>query len=119
MGVVVFTPFVISVSANLALPTPVGCVWGLGGGGGGGGGTEIHSSFVNYGGNQQTRLATLERRHTETTKTRRTLRASLSGTLLQTLPDLVTATLYLRAAVQRRGQRPAKRSGINMTVEAT
>ena len=27
--------------------------------------------------------------------------------------------LYLRAAVQRRGQRPAKGSGTNMTVEAT
>ena len=83
--VVVFTPFVISVSCNLALPTPVGCVCVLGGGGG----TEIHSPspFVNYEGNRQTRLASLERRHTETTKTRRTLRASLSGTLLQTLPD--------------------------------
>ena len=69
----------------------------------------------------------------------RTLRASLSGTLLQTLPDLVTPLkghyiyvcvyiyiyiyllifLNLRAAVQRRGQRPAKGSGTNMTVEAT
>ena len=28
-------------------------------------------------------------------------------------------TLYLRAAVQRRGQRPPKGSGTNMTVEAT
>ena len=28
-------------------------------------------------------------------------------------------TLYLRAAVQRRGQRPPKCSGTNMTVEAT
>ena len=40
-----------------------------------------------------------------------TLRASLSGTFLQTLPDLVTPlknTLYLREAVQRRGQRPPK-----------
>ena len=42
-----------------------------------------------------------------------TLRAPFSGTFLQTLPDLVTSlmwrgTLYLRAAVQRRGQRPPK-----------
>ena len=75
-----------------------------------------------------------------------TLRASLSGTFLQTLPDLVTpqkghslshtpsiafrhlppnsarfgyategAPLYLRAALQRRGQRPPKGSGTNMT----
>ncbi len=48
-----------------------------------------------------------------------TLRASLSGTLLRTLPDLVTpltgGTLYLRAAVQRRGQRPPKGSGTNHT----
>ena len=29
------------------------------------------------------------------------------------------ATLYLHAAVQRRGQRPPKGSGTNMTVEAT
>ena len=29
------------------------------------------------------------------------------------------ATLYLRAAAQRRGQRPPKGSGTNMTVEAT
>ena len=28
-------------------------------------------------------------------------------------------TLYLRAAVQRRGQRPPKGSGTNLTVEAT
>ena len=28
-------------------------------------------------------------------------------------------TVYLRAAVQRRGQRPPKGSGTNMTVEAT
>ena len=52
-----------------------------------------------------------------------TLRASLSGTFLQTLPDLVTplktGSLYLRAAVQRRGQHPPKGSGTNMTVEAT
>ena len=43
-----------------------------------------------------------------------TLRASLSGAFLQTLPDLVTplkGTLYLRAAVQRRGQRPPKGLG--------
>ena len=59
-----------------------------------------------------------------------TLRASLSGTFLQTLPDLVTQvtlaetleteeTLYLHAAVQRRGQHLPKGSGTNMTVEAT
>ena len=52
-----------------------------------------------------------------------TLRAPLSGTLLQTLPDLVTplkgGTLYLRAAVQRRGQLPPKISGTDKTVEAT
>ena len=51
-----------------------------------------------------------------------TLRAPLSGTFLQTLPDLITplkGTIYLRAAVQRRGQRPPKVSGTNMTVEAT
>ena len=51
-----------------------------------------------------------------------TLRASLSGTFLQTLPDVVMplkGTLHLRAAVQRRGQRPPKGSGTNMTVEAT
>ena len=51
-----------------------------------------------------------------------TLRAPLSGTFLQTLPDLVTPLKghsYLRAAVQRRGQRPPKGSGTNMTVEAT
>jgi len=49
------------------------------------------------------------------------LRASLSGTFLQTLPDLVTplkGTLYLRAAVHRRGQRPPKGSGTDKTVEA-
>ena len=55
---------------------------------------------------------------------RGTLRASLSGTFLQTLPDLVTplkapGTLYLRAAVHRRGQRPPKGSGTDKTVEAT
>ena len=32
--------------------------------------------------------------------------------------DRVFITLYLRAAVQRRGQRPPKGSGSNMTVEA-
>ena len=51
-----------------------------------------------------------------------TLRAPLSGTFLQTLPDLVTplkGTLYLHAAAQRHGQRPLKGSGTNMTVEAT
>ena len=51
-----------------------------------------------------------------------TLRASLSGTFLQTLPDLVTPLKghsYLRAAVQRRGQRPPKGSGTDMTGEAT
>ena len=51
-----------------------------------------------------------------------TLRAPLSGTFLQTLPDLITlqkGNLYLRAAVQRRGQRSPKGSGTNMTVEAT
>ena len=48
--------------------------------------------------------------------------ASLSGTLLQTLPDLVTplkGTLYLRAAVHRRGQRPPKGLGTDKAVEAT
>ena len=50
-----------------------------------------------------------------------TLRASLSGTFLQTLPDLVTplkaalGTLYLRAAVHRRGQRPPKGLGTDHT----
>ena len=47
-----------------------------------------------------------------------TLRTSLSGTFLQTLPDLVTplkASLYLRAAVQRRGQRPPKGLGTDQT----
>ena len=55
--------------------------------------------------------------------TKLTLRAPLSGTFLQTLPDLVTPlkghSLSLRAAVHRRGQRPPKGSGTNMTVEAT
>ena len=49
-----------------------------------------------------------------------TLRVPLSDTSLQTLPDLVTplkGTLYLRAAVQRRGQRPPKGSGTNIEVE--
>ena len=52
-----------------------------------------------------------------------TLRASLSGTFLQTLPDLVTPlkghSLSPRTAVHRRGQRPLKGLGTNMTVEAT
>ena len=46
-----------------------------------------------------------------------TLRTSLSGTFLQTLPDLLTSlkgTLYLRAAVHRRGQRPPKGCGSNL-----
>ena len=51
------------------------------------------------------------------------LRASLSGTFLQTLPDsgtpLKKGTLYFRAAVQRRGQRPPKGLGTDKTVEAT
>ena len=51
-----------------------------------------------------------------------TLRASLSGTLLQTLRDLVTPlkgySLSLRNC-QRRGQRPPKGSSTSMTVEAT
>ena len=47
-----------------------------------------------------------------------TVRASLSGTFLQTLPDLDTP-LYLPAAVHRRGQRPPKGLGTNMTAEAT
>ena len=50
-----------------------------------------------------------------------TLRASLFGTFLKT-PDLVTPLkghYYLRAALQRRGQRPPKGSGTNVTVEAT
>ena len=53
-----------------------------------------------------------------------TLRASLSGTFLQALPDLVMplkghSDLYLRPAVQRRGQGPPKGLGTNMTVETT
>ena len=54
-----------------------------------------------------------------------TLRASLSGTFLQTLPDLDTplkasrGTLYHRAAVRRGGQRPPKGSGTDKTVEET
>ena len=48
-----------------------------------------------------------------------TLRTPLSGTFLQTLPDLVTyateGALFISA---RRGQRPPKGSGTNMTVEA-
>ena len=54
-----------------------------------------------------------------------TLRASLSGTFLQTLPDLVTPlkghSIFISAqlSMQRRGQRPPKGSGTNMTVEAT
>ena len=47
-----------------------------------------------------------------------TLRASVSGTFLHTLPDLVTP-LKGHAAVHGRGQRPPKGSGTNMTVEAT
>ena len=34
-------------------------------------------------------------------------------------PDSAEGTLYLRASVQRRGQRPPKGSGTNKTVEAT
>ena len=48
-----------------------------------------------------------------------TIRASLSGTFLQTLPELVTplnGTHYLRAAVHRRGRRPPKGLGISKTV---
>ena len=51
-----------------------------------------------------------------------TLRAPLSGTFLQSLPDLVTPlkghSLSPRS-VHRRGQRPPKGSGTNMIVEAT
>ena len=53
---------------------------------------------------------------------RYTLRAPLSGTFLQTLPDLVTPLKghsYLLAAVHRRGQRPPKGFGTAKTVEAT
>ena len=42
-----------------------------------------------------------------------TLRASLSGTFLQTLPDLVTALKGHSLS-----QRPPKGSGTDMTVEA-
>ena len=51
-----------------------------------------------------------------------TPRASLSGTFLQTLPDLVTllkGTLYLHGAVHRRGQRLPKGLGTEETMEAT
>ena len=51
-----------------------------------------------------------------------TLRASLSGTFLQLCQIWLRhwrGTLYLRAAVHRRDQRPQKVSGTNMTVEAT
>ena len=51
-----------------------------------------------------------------------TIRAPLSGTFLQTLPDLVTPLkghLYLRAAVHRRGQHPPKSFGTDKTLEAT
>ena len=51
-----------------------------------------------------------------------TLWASLSGTFLQTLPDLVTPLKghsLSRAAVHCRGQRPPKGSGTDKTVEAT
>ena len=53
----------------------------------------------------------------------RTLRASLSGTFLQTLPDLVTPlkghSLSPRSCVHRRDQYPPKGSGTDKTVEAT
>ena len=53
-----------------------------------------------------------------------TLRASLSGTFLPNSARSGYATeaahaLYLRAAVYRRGQRPPKGLGTNMTVKAT
>ena len=51
-----------------------------------------------------------------------TLRASPSGTFLQTLPDLVTPLKghsVSAQAVQRRGQRPPKGSGTNVTAKAT
>ena len=49
-----------------------------------------------------------------------TLRQSLSGTFLQTLPEFVTPRKghYLRAAVHRRCQRPPKALGTK-TAEAT
>ena len=49
-----------------------------------------------------------------------TLRASLSGTFLQTLPELVTPLKghsYLHAAVHGCGQRPPKSLGASKTVE--
>ena len=49
-----------------------------------------------------------------------TLRASLSGTFLQTLPELVMPLKghsYLHAAVHRCGQSPPKELGTNKTVE--
>ena len=52
----------------------------------------------------------------------RTLRASLFGTFLQTLPDLLCYwwdTLYFHAAVHRRSQCPLKGSGTDKTVEET
>ena len=58
-------------------------------------------------------------------KRKPTLQALFSGTSLQTLPDLVTPlkgrslSLYLRAAVHQRGQRPPKGLGTDKTVEAT
>ena len=55
-------------------------------------------------------------------KSRRTLRASLSGIFLQTLPDLVTplkGALFISAQLSTdAGQRPPKGLGTNMTVEA-
>ena len=70
-----------------------------------------------------TRIACTELNVAEVVTAHPTLRAPLSGTFLQTLLDLVTSlnrgTLYLCAAVHRRGQRPPKGSGTNMTVEAT
>ena len=47
-----------------------------------------------------------------------TLRASLSGTFLQTLPDLVTP-LKGHSLSPRSCQRPPKSSGTDETVEAT
>ena len=77
----------------------VGWWWGWGGGGGG---------------STTPQLSISRRKHWLTYTC--TLRASLSRTFLQTLPDLVShwrGTLYLRAAVHRRGQRPPKGSGTN------
>ena len=52
-----------------------------------------------------------------------TLRAPLSGTFLQTLPDLVTPmighSLSPRSCPATRSEHPPKGSGTNMTVEAT